>query len=294
MTDSPGKKRKRVTRKRVDPKLVSKDNCPKGTHDGYRPHKEFPHICEDIGVRSLSIHDKGLFANRFLPKGTVIIDWDYDLPAFSCAELEEMERSGDLTEADKRYLWQIEDDVVLIDPGSDFDSDPANFINHSCDANSGIRCLHMLETLRDVEAGEELFFDYGTCEGDADATMTCLCQSKNCRGEVSGNDWKDPKFRARFGRRFLPFILRKIDALEKEQKTPSKSDTADTCDPCISGGCSSEGESKGDSEKSESSIVPEKSTNEGCCGSSNEACCGSESNGTVTGSDIKKHKASHH
>jgi len=295
----------------VDPELVSKDNCPAGTHDGYRPHKEFPHVCEDVEVKSLSVHDKGLFASKFLPKGTIIIDWDYELPAFTCAQLDEMEQSGELTEVDKRYLWQIEDDVVLVDPGSNYDLDAANFINHSCDANCGIRCLHMLETLRDIEAGEELFFDYGTCEGGADATMTCLCHSKHCRGEVSGNDWKNAAFRARFGRRFLPFILRKIDALEAEEKRQQTKHSDSFGSGCCgaSAQCdkdNTKSECKVDSSSSSKTMTAKTKASSDCggCGSLNEVCCtiDAESSSTNTstsdsgcceGGSAKKHKSCH-
>lgn len=41
--------------------------------------------------------------------------------------------------------------------------------------------------------------------------MPCACLGAGCRGRVLGGDWARPELQQRYGRHFLPYILRKID-----------------------------------------------------------------------------------
>ena len=66
--------------------------------------------------------------------------------------------------------------------------------------------------LRDIEAGEEIRFDYSTCMSERLWTMRCRCGEANCRGIV--RDFHD--LPAEIRRRYLAagivqrFILREI------------------------------------------------------------------------------------
>lgn len=82
----------------------------------------------------------------------------------------------------------------VIDPT--FKGNLARFINHSCDPNCETQKWHVLGevcvgifTLKDVNEGEELTFNYGF---DIMKTtfQKCLCKSKNCKGYlgVAQND----------------------------------------------------------------------------------------------------------
>lgn len=59
--------------------------------------------------------------------------------------------------------------------------EPYLFVNHSCDPNAGVRNNGVLFALRDINAGEEIFFDYSTTADDVIWNMECKCGSKNCR-----------------------------------------------------------------------------------------------------------------
>ena len=61
------------------------------------------------------------------------------------------------------HALQIDDDLFLASTPP-FDS--ADFVNHSCDPNCGIVGSVLLVTMRDVEAGEELCFDYAMTDSD--------------------------------------------------------------------------------------------------------------------------------
>jgi hypothetical protein len=61
----------------------------------------------------------------------------------------------------------------------------AAFVNHSCEPNcetDQIRGKMWIIALRDIEAGEELTYDYNLFDGEDDAP--CLCGSKRCRGSL--------------------------------------------------------------------------------------------------------------
>jgi hypothetical protein len=49
---------------------------------------------------------------------------------------------------------------------------------------------------RDIGAGEELTFDYGTTDTDP-WTLECHCGAAGCRGRMTGEDWQDPEFQRR-------------------------------------------------------------------------------------------------
>lgn len=68
-------------------------------------------------------------------------------------------------------------------------------INHKCDNNVGFDPKGNFITIKKIKKGEELFYDYGLSISDPKYKMKCNCGSKNCRKVVTGNDWKEPKYR---------------------------------------------------------------------------------------------------
>ncbi|MEO0414594.1 MAG: SET domain-containing protein-lysine N-methyltransferase [Verrucomicrobiota bacterium] len=61
----------------------------------------------------------------------------------------------------------------------------ARVLNHSCNPNVGVRGKFDLVTMRDIEAGEELCWDYNMSE-DHDWQMECSCGASHCAGIVRG------------------------------------------------------------------------------------------------------------
>jgi SET domain-containing protein len=71
---------------------------------------------------------------------------------------------------------------------------PNQYLNHSCNPNSGIRGRitikdsdksakgnYEIVAFRDIKEGEEITVDYSTIEGDDLWEMKCICGEKNCR-----------------------------------------------------------------------------------------------------------------
>lgn len=103
---------------------------------------------------------------------------------------------------------QIADDLYLL---ADEAAEDGDLINHSCDPNCGLLGETVLIAKQDIEVGEELTFDYGTCDASDYDEFDCACTARRCRGRVTGDDWRDPTFQARNEGWFSPYIQRRIE-----------------------------------------------------------------------------------
>jgi hypothetical protein len=78
---------------------------------------------------------------------------------------------------------------------------PDDFVNHSCDPNAGIRIdgtTAELFAIRDIAAGEEIFFDYSTIIDEDDFTMSCLCGTPGCRRTIADGKYLPEKVWQRY------------------------------------------------------------------------------------------------
>ena len=84
---------------------------------------------------------------------------------------------------------------------------PAVLINHSCDANVGMRNNHNGKNdviinfcaIRPIQKGEELTWDYETAEWELSAPFPCSCGSDSCRGTIRGYKHNGSIVRERYG-----------------------------------------------------------------------------------------------
>ena len=61
---------------------------------------------------------------------------------------------------------------------------PLQYINHSCNPNSGFGANRTLVATREILPGEEITLDYSTTEADPHWRMQCTCGSPLCRVEL--------------------------------------------------------------------------------------------------------------
>lgn len=110
----------------------------------------------------------------------------------------------------KSYTVQVEEDLYLtsLDAG-----EPSDLINHSCNPNVGLSGQITLVAMRPVMAGEEITIDYAMADGSCYDEFHCFCGSTQCRGAVTGNDWRDPDLWERYRGFFSPYLQRRIDML---------------------------------------------------------------------------------
>src|SRR5690606_23722497 len=164
-------------------------------------------------VRRSKIHGKGVFATRRIPKGTRLIEYKGERITWEEAD----RRYDDSIQPHHTFLFAVDDKTVI--DGGRYGND-ARWINHSCDPN----CEAVeedgrifIETIRDIEPGEELTYDYSYILDEphtaaVKARYPCYCGSPKCRGTILGNK-----------RRFRERMAREERRLRAERRTAKRS-----------------------------------------------------------------------
>lgn len=151
----------------------------------------------DVEVRPSPIAGFGLFARQFIPKGTIV--WWID--------------GSELLYAPEEYakLPQEVQNVCYENRGVCIRSvEGGEYMNHSCDPNVGWLNDETYITLRDVQAEEELTYDYGTSDITDYAVQdkslgawACACGASSCRQWITPRDCLDEQFQERH-KGFMP------------------------------------------------------------------------------------------
>ena len=147
-----------------------------------------------------------------ISKGELIVIWSGTL--VDGAELDALPQTV------RRYSLQVEENQYLV---SLSDCEPPDFVNHSCEPNAGLSGQIALVAMRDIEAGEEITYDYAMSDGSAYDEFECGCGAAACRGRVSGEDWKRGELWQRYAGYFSPYLQRRI-ALERRRRLMQSAD----------------------------------------------------------------------
>ena len=133
------------------------------------------------------MHGVGAFATTSIRKGTRLIEY----AGARITPEEAHARYPDIVGAHHHtQLFAIDDDIVI---DASVDGNDARFINHSCDPNCDAVVDDVdriwIETIRDVEPGEELAYDYAFVLKErhtpaAKRRFPCNCGSVRCRGTM--------------------------------------------------------------------------------------------------------------
>ena len=146
-----------------------------------------------IQTRRSGVHGKGVYALQDLAEGETLIEYLGEVISWK----EALRRHPhDPKDPNHTFYFHI-DDKHVIDGQQGGNS--SRWINHSCKPNceadeDGGRVF--IKTLRNIKAGEELFYDYGLI---IDARYTkkllaeypCWCGAKKCRGTLLAPKDKD-------------------------------------------------------------------------------------------------------
>ena len=136
-----------------------------------------------LAVRRSGVHGRGVFARKPIKKGTRIIEYTgRRIPWSQVPEDLDDERT---------YYFGLDNGKEVIDPT--VDGNEARWINHSCDPNceaiENSQDRVFIYALRNIQPGEELFYDY-RLEVDVPQTEDvedenrCSCGSSKCRGTM--------------------------------------------------------------------------------------------------------------
>ena len=135
---------------------------------------------------------KGVFAARRIEPGELV--WDY---------AGEEKWIKDIPEELWQHCFQVDyDRYVVPEEGS-----PGWFMNHSCQPNCVIIGRTRIVSLRRIEEGEEVTFDYSTNVGWDGFSMRCQCGSKECRGTITSYSLLPEAFKGRYGACVSSFLL---------------------------------------------------------------------------------------
>jgi hypothetical protein len=146
----------------------------------------------------------GVFAQHAVSAGEILVVWGGRVVDES--ELEQ------LTLIARRLSVQVEEDLYLTLIGP---AEPADYVNHSCDPNSGMSGQIAVVAMRDIPANEEICIDYAMCDGSPYDEFICTCKTSQCRQRITGNDWSIPALWERYAGYFSPYLQRRIDQLKK-------------------------------------------------------------------------------
>jgi uncharacterized protein len=123
-------------------------------------------------IRSSSIHAAGCYTTSRIPKGAKVVE--YTGPRVSKRQADKLYKDSKIT-----YLFGIGDGSSVINGHG-----MAMYINHSCDPNcetDEIRGRVWITSLRDIEPGEELTYDYNLYDGEDEDEARCYCGASTCR-----------------------------------------------------------------------------------------------------------------
>jgi len=159
---------------------------------------------KNIELKKSSSGGLGLFATDFIPKGAII--W--------CGEgsrdsLVDCDTAKSFSEEKLSYCMQVEDNLVL-SSAEDVFLDASHFMNHSCDPNSWFIGDVLMEARRDIFAGDEITYDYGTCDSVFERIKNCSCGTSKCRGKVTEKDYLLQDLQNRYGHHFALYLLARI------------------------------------------------------------------------------------
>jgi hypothetical protein len=133
------------------------------------PHTELRRVSDEIGY--------GLFATRFIPKGT--FTWVRD-------DLDQIVDPA-LEVSLPAMLGRLLHTYSYLEPrGRVLCWDHGRFVNHSCEPNCRSTGFDLEIAVRDIHPGDQVTDDYGSLNVDYD--FTCRCGASSCRRTIRAAD----------------------------------------------------------------------------------------------------------
>ncbi len=169
-----------------------------------KEYRKEPWMNPKVEIRSSPIHGKGMFAKAPIDKGEIVAIWGGNYVSKESAE--------EATKNPNNRVQQIVEDVFEVFLYEHRGDDPTYLHNHSCDPNTWMEDEVTFSARRNIKEHEELTIDYAMFETKEDYIIIekCVCGSSNCRGRITGKDWRLPVLQKRYGRHFSPLIDRRV------------------------------------------------------------------------------------
>ena len=158
-----------------------------------------------IIIKNSGIQGKGLFASADIKAGEVTWRQGPDEKRYHLDTI----RSWPSEKQEKfwRYAYQVGDGWHH-GPESGVVTDPADYMNHSCDPNTWFVDDGLMVARRDIKKGEEITYDYATSETAETFVLPCNCGVPNCRKVVRGADYMTNRsLQGQYGRHVMAHVL---------------------------------------------------------------------------------------
>lgn len=120
----------------------------------------------------------GVFATRFIPRGTITWVRDDLDQTFTCDQVAGMGEPYQKV-LEKYSFVDAKGRMVLC-------WDHSRYINHSCEANCLSAGYDFEIAIRDIQPGDELTDDYGSL--NLRTPFLCACESRYCRNTIAPDD----------------------------------------------------------------------------------------------------------
>jgi len=165
-------------------------------------HFPLSYLSPKTAVKESPIHGRGLFAIAPIAQDEIVAVKGGHI-------IISRESLGSLSPLLGSAEIQIADDLFISPVTMEERAGAMIFSNHSCAPNLGLAGEITFVAMRAIVAGEELTHDWAMTDNDGSA-LACRCGAPECRGTITGQDWRRPELQARYGQYFSAYLLRKM------------------------------------------------------------------------------------
>ncbi|MFZ3084256.1 SET domain-containing protein [Rhodoferax ferrireducens] len=139
-----------------------------------------------IQTRRSGVHGKGVFAVQPIAEGETLIEYVGEIISWPEAQARHPHDPGN---PNHTFYFHVDEDHVI---DALYGGNSSRWINHACDPNCEAEEQNgriFIKALRNIEAGEELNYDYGLIIDERytpklKAEYPCWCGSAKCRGTL--------------------------------------------------------------------------------------------------------------
>ncbi len=161
------------------------------------------YLSNKVKVSQSETSGLGLFAQEKLNKGELIVDYSMGMGKYIGTE-----ESDELFAKGMDHMIQVDNNLFFAATNEN-EREQADFINHSCNPNSGIKNSLQIVAMRDIESDEEITIDYAMSES-SDFEIKCHCGSADCRGSIKGTDWMNSELQKKYNGYFSDYLQKRI------------------------------------------------------------------------------------
>ena len=139
-----------------------------------------------IQTRRSGVHGKGVFAVQPIAEGETLIEYVGEIISWPEAQARHPHDPGN---PNHTFYFHVDEDHVI---DALYGGNSSRWINHACDPNCEAEEQNgriFIKALRNIDAGEELNYDYGLIIDERytpklKAEYPCWCGSAKCRGTL--------------------------------------------------------------------------------------------------------------